>query len=84
MNEAPLGDSDSEITRGLEGGSITPELARDVEKTADDDLKEQFVTWDGEDDPESPYNLAPWRKWLIVAVVSTASLCVCVYINIDG
>jgi hypothetical protein len=65
-----------------DSGPDSPANGRDVdvEKTAidEDPSKEVFVAWEGEDDPECPYNLPKWRKWLIVANVSTASLCVCV------
>ncbi|KAI9844146.1 MAG: hypothetical protein M1837_005746 [Sclerophora amabilis] len=32
--------------------------------------------WDGDDDPMNPRNLGLVRKWLIVIIVSTSSLCV--------
>lgn len=41
-------------------------------------MNESFiVSWDGgDDDPLSPRNLSKARKWVIVFVVCTASLCV--------
>jgi hypothetical protein len=32
--------------------------------------------WDGPDDPKNPKNFAPWRKWVMVFIVSFSSLCV--------
>lgn len=34
------------------------------------------VAFTGDDDPRSPRCLPAWRKWVIIAVVSTTSLCV--------
>jgi len=34
------------------------------------------VQWDGKDDPMSPRNFNPVRKWLIVIIVSSCSFCV--------
>ena len=45
------------------------------EKEEEDDDKFD-VTWDGEHDPEDPKTMAWWRKWLIVVIIATSSLCV--------
>lgn len=34
------------------------------------------VTWDSPDDPMNPKNYKTWRKWMIVLVLATGSLCV--------
>ena len=41
------------------------------------DTKESFeVRWDGDEDPINPRNMGTARKWMIVLLVSTSSLCV--------
>ena len=49
--------------------------ATDVE-TGPDPEKEFEVKWDGEDDPMNPRSMNRVRKWIIVVIVSTSSLCV--------
>ena len=34
------------------------------------------VGWEGDDDPTNPRSMSTGRKWLIVLIVSTSSLCV--------
>jgi len=39
--------------------------------------KEDFdVKWDGDHDPMDPRNMGTARKWMIVVILSTSSLCV--------
>lgn len=44
---------------------------------ADVDSQKKFeVTWDGDDDPMSPKSMSLARKWVIVLVMASSSLCV--------
>ncbi|KAF2396958.1 MFS general substrate transporter [Trichodelitschia bisporula] len=55
------------------------ELYLEVESgPSDESLEDKAfeVTWNGDSDPESPRQLSKLRKWIIVMVVATASLCV--------
>ncbi|KAI9877664.1 MAG: hypothetical protein M1830_003183 [Pleopsidium flavum] len=52
-----------------QGGSQDDERPHDTEK-------EFEVHWDGEDDPMNPRSISKLRKWLIVIIVSSSSLCV--------
>jgi hypothetical protein len=39
--------------------------------------KEDFdVQWDGDHDPMDPRNMGTARKWMVVVILSTSSLCV--------
>lgn len=39
--------------------------------------KEDFhVKWDGDHDPMDPRNMGTARKWMVVVILSTSSLCV--------
>ncbi|KAI3401487.1 hypothetical protein diail_10921 [Diaporthe ilicicola] len=37
-------------------------------------LDEGIVGWDGQDDPQMPLNFAPFRKWLLVGLLSAITL----------
>lgn len=39
-------------------------------------LKDAFLVEFDRDDPQHPYNLPLWRKWIMVVIVSSSSLCV--------
>jgi hypothetical protein len=44
------------------------------QQTKEKDANE--VGFDGPDDPEDPFNMPVWRKWVIVISIATASTCV--------
>ena len=48
----------------------------DKAKNRPDAEKNFEVAWDGDDDPMNPRSMRTSRKWLIVLIVSTSSLCV--------
>lgn len=54
-----------------------PRAARELEdnhaRTFDDAYR---VGWDGENDPMSPRSMSTTRKWTLVLVVCTATVCV--------
>lgn len=52
-----------------------PENISDLEK-ATDAVKVANVSWDGDDDPECPYNFPIWKKLMAMFVICTASICV--------
>ncbi|USW59394.1 Putative sugar transporter, major facilitator superfamily, MFS transporter superfamily [Septoria linicola] len=53
------------------------EMRKQKEVDGSPDSEKDFeVQFDGEDDPYNPKNHANWRKWVIVCIVSSSSLCV--------
>ena len=41
------------------------------------DVDQQFVvTWDGDSDPMNPRSMTKLRRWIIIVIVSSCSLCV--------
>ena len=51
-------------------------LQGDESKGGKESEKHLVVTWDGDYDPMNPRSMGIARKWLIVLIVSTSSLCV--------
>ena len=49
--------------------------ASTTDRKADDAF---LVEFEGPDDPYHPFNLPLWRRWAMVIIVSSASLCACV------
>ncbi|GAA5967258.1 hypothetical protein JCM8115_005444 [Rhodotorula mucilaginosa] len=75
----------ADIEKGLAGGSGEAEKVAEedgmerTERDADGVALEDgipLVKLTGDDDPLSPLNMAPLRKWTIVVVVTSASFCV--------
>ncbi|KAI9762421.1 MAG: hypothetical protein M4579_000397 [Chaenotheca gracillima] len=55
------------------------DLPNDEERQTDSELEDDGILecqWDGDEDVENPRNLSVGRKWLIVLIVSSSSLCV--------
>jgi hypothetical protein len=62
--------SDPEKDGSARDGSTT---SRDHDSDDDDRFRVEFT---GDDDPRSPKSMSSLRKWLIVTIVSSSSLCV--------
>lgn len=53
-------------------------IGGDIEQhpNAGNSEKDFIVAWDGSNDPEDPRTMSKARKWIIVIVVATCSICV--------
>lgn len=78
----PLSLHSSRSYGGGDGyGCMTEDVPVDPQEQdqAHDPEKEFEVQWDGDNDPMNPRSMGKPRKWLIVLVLSTSSLCVYVW-----
>ncbi|KAG8157541.1 hypothetical protein KVR01_012583 [Diaporthe batatas] len=71
------GSIKSKVSRVL--SAVSGRRARDAEGIRRDplpqtDLAAGVVGWDGQDDPAMPLNFQPFRKWLLVGLLSTITL----------
>ncbi|POS75629.1 major facilitator superfamily transporter [Diaporthe helianthi] len=71
------GSIKSKVSRVL--SAISGRRAKDAEgirhePLPETNLDEGIVGWDGQDDPQMPLNFQPFRKWLLVGLLSTITL----------
>lgn len=61
-----------------EGGHLGPSEAHDVEARLPKEKAELYevVSWDGDDDPANPLNKSSSRKWFILCILGSATMCV--------
>jgi len=76
--QSPSSATRSDATAGPTGNAVVgfkqeKESTQATQQQQDDP---DLVDWDGPDDPLNPINTKGWRKWLILTIVGTATLCV--------
>lgn len=62
-----------EVSASRGAGADTEKVASQMSKNethAEEDRNLDLVEWDGEDDPENPYNWSKTRKWINGGLVS--------------
>lgn len=71
-------DSAGTVVNDVEAGTGSPtnDHTREKSKLESEKSKQNLVDWDGPDDPRNPLNFSSARKWLIILVVGSATLCV--------
>ncbi len=75
----PLSLRSSRSYGGEDGyGCMSEDAHVEIRENAEshDPEKEFEVRWDGDNDPMNPRSMSKPRKWLIVVIVSSCSLCV--------
>lgn len=64
-----------------ETGHLDSNVAGDVEARLPKEKAElsryEVVSWDGDDDPANPLNKSSMRKWFILCILGSATMCVC-------
>jgi hypothetical protein len=62
--------------KALTSISLQNEPTADTEKLQNEAIQDYQISFTGDDDPRSPKSMSTARKWLIVMIVSSTSLCV--------
>lgn len=75
--ESSRGSIKSKVSRvfsAVSGRSRTKDAGIRHDPLPQTNLDEGVVGWDGQDDPQMPLNFQPFRKWLLVGLLSTITL----------
>ena len=71
----PVGADPEKIQRAASPQKQHQQIARS-QPVLEDNQQRNIVDWEGPDDPQNPLNRSTTRKWVILLVLGSATLCV--------